>query len=135
MSCSVCPPIPGKDMQPASVLCKDLDDMLKYFSASEPVSLTDLLLMTGSATPTPGFHMLVQYVATLCHLQSVPVVQPQLRFYDQQTLDISQARILAHGHKSLVVQLGEENAVYKVHCTYSVQSVPCVYALLHAQLS
>jgi len=116
-SCSVCPPIPGKDRQPAGVLCKDLDDMLKYHTASEAVSLTDLLLMSGSTSPPPGFHMLVQYVATFCHLHSVPLAQPQLRRHDQQILDISQARILAHGHKSLVVQLGEENAVYKVQCS------------------
>jgi len=90
-SCSVCPPIPGKDRQPAGVLCKDLDDMLKYHTASEAVSLTDLLLMSGSTSPPPGFHMLVQYVATLCHLHSVPLAQPQLRRYDQQILDISQA--------------------------------------------
>ena len=129
MSCSVCPPIPGKDVQPEGVLCQELDDMLKHISGSEAVSLTDLLLMTGSASPTPGFHMLVQYVATLCHLQSVPVVQPQLRLHDQQTLDISQVRILAHGHKSLVVQLGTENAVYKVQCTCTIQSVSRVCAL------
>ena len=129
MSCSVCPPIPGKDVQPESVLCQELDDMLKHISATEAVSLTDLLLMAGSASSTPGFHMLVQYVATICHLQSVPVVQPQLRLHDQQTLDVSQVHILAHGQKSLVVQLGRENAVYKVQCTCTMQSVSCVCAL------
>ena len=60
MSWSVCPPVPGKDVQPEGVLCHALDDMLKHVSASEAVSLTDLLSMAGSVSPTPGFHMLVQ---------------------------------------------------------------------------
>ena len=77
-SCQVCPAIPAKAMPPSGVLCKHLDDMLKYFGASASVSLTDLLLMAGDPAPTPGFHMLVQYVATLCHLHSVPKVQFQL---------------------------------------------------------
>ena len=109
-SCSVCPPIPDNDQQPAGVLCHNLDDMLKHYTASRAVSLTDLLLMSDSTLPPPGFHMLVQYVATLCHLSSVAPVQPRLRRHDQQIVNISQAQILAHGHKSLVIQLGEEDA-------------------------
>ena len=113
-SCSVCPPIPGKDFHPAGVLCRHLDDMLEHFHAATAVSLSDLLLVSGDPSPPPGFHMLVQYVATLCHLHSVPIVQPQLCCEDGHLLDISQARILSHGHKSLVVQLGDANFVYKV---------------------
>jgi len=64
--------------------------------------------------------MLVQYVATLCHLHSIAIVQLQLKLYNQQTLDISQAHVLAYGHKSLVVQLGVEDAVYKVRCTHAL---------------
>ncbi|KAL3151006.1 hypothetical protein ABBQ38_012877 [Trebouxia sp. C0009 RCD-2024] len=116
-SCQVCPAIPANSTPPSGVLCKHLDDMLTYFGASARVSLTDLLLMAGDASPTPGFHMLVQYVATLCHLHSVPIVQFQLKLHNHQTLDTSQARVLAHGHKSLVLQLGGEDAVYKIgHC-------------------
>jgi len=73
-SCQVCPAIPAKAMPPSGVLCKHLDDMLTYFGPSASVSLTDLLLMAGDPAPTPGFHMLVRYVATLCHLHSVPKV-------------------------------------------------------------
>lgn len=113
-SCQVCPAIPAKAMPPGGVLCKHLDDMLTYLGASTSVSLTDLLLMAGSAAPTPGFCMLVQYVTTLCHLHSVRIVQFQLKLHNQLTLDTSQAYILAHGHKSLVLQLEGEDAVYKV---------------------
>jgi hypothetical protein len=55
-------------MPPYGVLCKQLDDVLTYFGASDSVSWNDMLLMAGDASPTPGFLMLVQYVATLCHL-------------------------------------------------------------------
>ena len=113
-SCQVCPAIPAKAMPPDGVLCKHLDDMLTYFGVSAVVSLTDLLLMAGDPAPTPGFHMPVRYVASLCHLHSVPKVQFQLKLHNEQTLDTSQARVLAHGHKSLVLQLGNEDAVYKV---------------------
>lgn len=127
-SCSVCPPIPVGAERPASVLCNDLDSVLSYFTATEAVSLTDLLLMAGSASPTPSFHMLVQYVATLCRLHSVPQTQPQLRRQDQQVLDISELSVLVHGHKSLVVHLGDdEKYVYKVLLTHSRQhSVLCL---------
>jgi len=118
-SCQVCPAIPAKAMPPSGVLCKHLDDMLTYFGASASVSLTDLLLMAGNPAPTPGFHMLVRYVTTLCHLHSVPKVQFQLKLHNQQTLDTSQARVLAHGHKSLVLQLGNEDAVYKVRYSHA----------------
>ena len=121
-------------MPPSGVLCKHLDDMLTYFGASASVSLTDLLLMAGNPAPTPGFHMLVQYVATLCHLHSVPKVQFQLRLHNQQTLDTSQAHVLAHGHghKSLMLQLGNEDAVYKVRYAHAdvcirTQGVHCVF--------
>lgn len=105
------------------VLCKHLDDMLTYYGASASVSLTDLLLMTGEPAPTPGFHMLVQYVATLCQLHSVPKVQFQLKLHNQQTLDTSQAHVLAHGHKSLVLQLGNvrcslQGALFSCWCVY-----------------
>lgn len=79
-----------------------------------------MLLMAGDASPTPGFLMLVQYVATLCHLHSIAIVQLQFKLHNQQTLDISQARVLAYGHKSLVVQLGEEDAVYKVLSSHAL---------------
>ena len=131
-SCQVCPAIPAKAMPPSGVLCKHLDDVLTYFGASDSVNLTDLLLMAGDPAPTPGFHMLVRHVATLCHLHSVPKVQFQLKLHNQQTLDTSQARVLAHGHKSLVLQLGNEDAVYKVRpsradvCICS-QGVHCVF--------
>ncbi len=105
------------------VLCKQLDDVLMYYRASDSVSLTDMLLMAGDASPTPGFLMLVQYVATLCHLHSIAIVQLQFRLYNQQTLDVSQAHVLAYGHKSLVVQLGVEDAVYKVQCTHALLSL------------
>jgi len=105
------------------VLCKQLDDVLIYYGASDSVSLTDMLLMAGDASPTPGFLMLVQYVATLCHLHSIAIVQLQFRLYNQQTLDVSQAHVLAYGHKSLVVQLGVEDAVYKVQCTHALLSL------------
>ncbi|DBB03418.1 TPA: hypothetical protein ACH3X3_010780 [Trebouxia sp. C0006] len=112
-SCCFCPPIPAKELPPYGVLCKQLDDMLTHFGAQDIVSLTDVLLMAGDASPTPGFLMLVQYVATLCHLHSIAIVQLQFKLHNQQTLDISQAHVLAYGHKSLVVQLGVEDAVYK----------------------
>ena len=88
--------------------------------------------MAGDPAPTPGFHMLVRYVATLCHLHSVPKVQFQLKLHNQQTLDTSQARVLAHGHKSLVLQLGNEDAVYKVRPSHAdvcicSQGVHCVF--------
>ena len=110
-------------MTPNGLLCNQLDDMLTYLGASDSVSLTHMLLMAGDASPTPGFLMLVQYIATLCHLHSVPIVQLQFKLHNQQTLDISQANALAYGHKSLVVQLGVEDAVYKVQCTHT----HCVY--------
>lgn len=122
-SCCVCPTIPAKAMTPNGLLCNQLDDMLTYLGASDSVSLTHMLLMAGDASPTPGFLMLVQYIATLCHLHSVPIVQLQFKLHNQQTLDISQANALAYGHKSLVVQLGVEDAVYKVQCTHT----HCVY--------
>ena len=107
-------------MTPYGVLCKQLDDVLTHFGAQDNVSLTDMLLMAGDASPTPGFLMLVQYVATLCHLHSIATVQLQFKLHNQQMLDISQPHVLAYGHKSLVVQLGMEDAVYKVRCTYAV---------------
>jgi len=110
-------------MPPDGVLCKHLDDVLTYLGASDSVSLTDMLLMAGDASPTPGFFMLVQYVATLCHLHSIPIVQLQFKLYNQQTLDVSQAHVLAYGHNSLVVQLGVEDAVYEVHRTHAVLPV------------
>ena len=94
--------------------------MLTHFAAQDIVSLTDMLLMAGDASPTPGFLMLVQYVATLCHLHSIAIVQLQFKLHNQQTLDISQAHVLAYGHKSLVVQLGVEDAVYKVRGTHAL---------------
>ncbi len=69
-------------MPPYGVLCKQLDDVLTYFGASDSVSWTDMLLMAGDASPTPGFLMLVQYVATLCHLHSVAIVQLQFKLYN-----------------------------------------------------
>ena len=45
--------------------------------------------MAGDASPTPGFLMLVQYVATLCHLHSIAIVQLQFKLHNQQTLEIS----------------------------------------------
>ena len=86
-------------MLPSGVLCKHLDDMLTYFGASTSVSLADLLLVVGNPAPTPDLHILVQYVATLCHLHSVLEAQFQLKLHNQQTLYTSQARVLAHGHK------------------------------------
>ncbi len=94
--------------------------MLTHFGAQDIVSLTDMLLMAGDASPTPGFLMLVQYVATLCHLHSIAIVQLQFKLHNQQTLDISQAHVLAYGHKSLVVHLGVEDSVYKVRCTHAL---------------
>ena len=118
-------------MPPSGVLCKHLDDILTYFGASASVSLTDLLLMGGDTAPTPGFHMLVQFVTTLCHRHSIPTAQFQLKPHNQQTLDTLQARVLAHGHKSLVLQLGNEDAVYKVRYSHAdvcicSQGVNCV---------
>ncbi|DBA81243.1 TPA: hypothetical protein ACH3X2_007055 [Trebouxia sp. C0005] len=94
--------------------CKHLDDVLTYLGASDSVSLTDMLLMAGDASPTPGFCMLVQYAATLCHLHAIPVVQLQFKMYNQQALDVSQAQVLVYGHKTMLVQLGVEDAVYKI---------------------
>jgi len=54
---------------------------------------------------------------------SIAIVQLQFRLYNQQTLDVSQAHVLAYGHKSLVVQLGVEDAVYKVQCTHALLSL------------
>lgn len=125
-SCCVCPPIPAKESPPYGVLCKQLDDMLTHFGAQDIVSLTDILLMAGDASPTPGFLMLVQYVATLCHLHSIAIVQLQFKLHSQQPLDISQAHVLAYGHKSLVVQLGVEDAVYKVSCTHAQLFFVCI---------
>jgi len=124
-SCCVCPAIPAKDTPPDGTLCKRLDDVLTCLWESDSVSLTDMLLMTGDASPTPGFIMLVQYVASLCHLHSIPTVQLQFKLHNQQTLDVSQAHVLAYGHKSMVVQLGVEDAVYKVHSTHAVMPVVC----------
>lgn len=129
-SCQVCPAIPAKAMPADGVLCKHLDDMLTYLGASTSVSLTELLLMAGDAAPTPGFYMLVQYVTTLCHLHSVPIVQFQLKLHNQLTLDTSQAYILAHGHKSLVLQRKGEDAVYKVSCC-QVDTCICTQAIHH----
>ena len=42
---------------------------------------------------------------------------------NQQILDVSQAHFLAYGHKSLVVQLGVEDAVYNVQCTHALLSL------------
>lgn len=89
--------------------------MLQEFDRYARTTLTDLLTMTGNTKPTPGFQMLVQYVNTLCHLHSVPIEQVKLRLPDDTCLDTSQVRVLAHGHKALVIRLGEEDAVYKVH--------------------
>lgn len=119
--------IPAKDMPPKSVLCRCLDDMLKYFKPADNICLTDLLLMTGNASPAPGFSMLVQYVASLCSLHSIPAAQVQLRLHNQQTLHISEAVVLAHGHKSLVVRLGQDAAVYKVGLIHLVSL--CVSAV------
>ena len=117
-------------MPPTSVLCNRLDDMLELLVDKDHISLTDLLLMSGSASPTPGFVMLVQYVASLCQLHSIPVAQPQFRLYNNQTLDFSQAQVLAYGHKSLVVRLGQEDAVYKVFSSCSTVERICSQAVL-----
>ena len=91
--------IPAKELPPYGVLCKQLDDMLTHFGAQHIVSLTDMLPMAGDASSTPGFLMLVQYVATLCHLHSIVIIQLQFKLHNRQTFDISQARVLAYGHK------------------------------------
>ncbi len=54
------------------------------------------------------------------------MVQLQFKLHNQQTLDVSQACVLAYGHKSMVLQLGLEGAVYKVHL-YSCSAACCVY--------
>ncbi len=41
----------------------------------------------------------------------------------QQMLDVSQAHFLAYGHKSLVVQLGVQDAVYKAQCMHAPLSL------------
>lgn len=123
-TCCVCPAIPANQIPPTSVLCNRLDDMLELLVDKDHITLTDLLLMSGTASPTPGFVMLVQYVASLCQLHSIPVAQPQFKLYNNQTLDFSQAQVLAYGHKSLVVRLGQEDAVYKVFS--SCNTVECI---------
>ena len=104
------------------VLCKHLEDVLMYYGAADSVSLTGMPLMAGRCVSTLGFLTLVQYVATLCHLHSIAIDQLQFRLCNQQILDVSQAHFLAYGHKSLVVQLGAEDAVYKVQCTHALLS-------------
>ena len=94
--------------------------MLTHYEAQDTASLTDMLLMAGDVSPTPGLLMLVQYAATLCHLHSTAIVEFQFNLHNQQTIDISQAHVLAYGNQSLVVQLGVEDAVYKVCRTHAL---------------
>ena len=128
-TCCVCPAIPASRLPPSSVLCNRLDDMLDLLFDRDHISLTDLLLMSGSASPTPGFVMLVRYVASLCQLHSIPIAQPRFRLYNNQTLDFSQAQVLAYGHKSLVVRVGQEDAVYKVFSSCSTVECICSQAV------
>ncbi len=49
-------------------------------------------------------------------------------------LDVSQAHFLAYGRKSLVVQLGVEDAVSKVQCTHALLSLVliCCQGIYHS---
>ncbi|KAA6428919.1 MAG: hypothetical protein FRX49_01029 [Trebouxia sp. A1-2] len=38
----------------------------------------------------------------------------KFKMYNQQALDVSQAQVLVYGHKTMLVQLGVEDAVYKI---------------------
>ena len=118
ISFHVAPEIPAKDLKPSAQICPHLDSILEYRPPDENVMLADLLDLKALF----GFRCLTRYMDTLCRMNDVPIIPIAFMTKDETYLDMEQARIVARGMKSLIIQVGEEDAVLKVGPLKSIQN-------------
>ena len=69
--------------------------------------------MLGPEAPL-GFRYMTRYIDTLCDLKGVSINDAVFKTYNGDIIDMREARIIARGGKSLILQVGEEHAVIKV---------------------
>ncbi|KAG0580507.1 hypothetical protein KC19_4G178500 [Ceratodon purpureus] len=116
--CQVAPQIPAKGLMPSAQICPRLDEILDDNPSDKDVMLADLL----DREPPSGFRCLTRYIDTLCRMNDVPIIPVAFMTDDGTCLDMEQARIVARGSKSLIIQVGEEDAVFKVGPHNSIQN-------------
>lgn len=116
--CQMAPEIPAKGLKPFVQICPGLDDICDNYEGDiETIKLVDLL---DKETPF-GFGYLTRYIDTLCRMNDVPISPVAFMKHDDVALDMKEARIVARGGKSLIIQVGEENAVLKVGPCLSIE--------------
>ena len=116
--CQMAPEILAKGLNPFAHICPGLDDILDNLPGNKSVMLVDLLDLE---TPF-GFRCLTRYIDTLCRMNDVPINPVAFTKHDGVILDMEEARIVARGGKSLIIQVREENAVLKVGSLVSIQN-------------
>jgi hypothetical protein len=75
-----------------------------------------------SKEPSYGFRCLTRYVDTLCIKNGVPIIP--IVFIDSggEYYDMEGARIIDRSRKSLIIQVGHEDEVFKVGDCQSIQN-------------
>lgn len=116
--CRVAPQIPAKGLMPFAQICPRLDAILEDHSGDKNVMLVDLLELEAP----DGFRCLTRYIDTLCKMNDVPLIPVAFTKHDGVVLDMEEARTVARGGKSLIIQVGEENVVLKVGSRESIEN-------------
>jgi hypothetical protein len=120
LSClRVIPEIPEKGIVPCAQICPSLDDILEKVDVSQDVKLSDVL---DSKEPSYGFRCLMRYVDTLCIMNGVPIVPLAFVGSGGERYDMEGAHIINRGRKSLIIQMGHKDEVFKVGDCQSIQN-------------